>query len=213
MNIKRKRLKNLIILCGVLILLLLIIGLLSNKLVGIDKLVYELIIKLKSPFMTKFFKFITFFASIWWFFIVCVLLLIFNKNRKLSLVLIVYIFIVAGITFFMKNIFGRARPNDLVMILESGYSFPSGHSSSSMAFYGFLAYLVYKSNLLKYKKIILVTLLLSLVLLIGMSRIYLGVHYATDVLAGFMVGLIYLMIFILLYNMKKEEKDGKSNFS
>ena len=90
----------------------------------------------------------------------------------------------------------RPRPTEHRIIDESGYSFPSGHSMVSAAFYGFLIYLIYKNVKNKYLKWGLITILSLLVFLIGVSRIYLGVHYTSDVLAGFLVAISYLIIFI-----------------
>lgn len=205
MNIRKKNLKKIIIVISISILILLIIGLLQNKLSFFDNWVYDFIIRFKSPFLTKIFKFITFFASIYWFIIVFISLFIFNRDRRLNMIMGLYIVVIVIITFFMKNIFERERPLDLMIIEEFGYSFPSGHSSSSIAFYGFIAYLIYKSKYSNWKKIILISLLFLVTFFIGVSRIYLGVHYATDVLAGFMVGLIYLMIFILIYDIEKRD--------
>ena len=66
---------------------------------------------------------------------------------------------------------------------------------ASFGFYGFFIYLIYKSNLNKKIKILLITILSLLILMKGLSRLYLGVHYATDVIAGFIVSLIILIIF------------------
>ena len=66
----------------------------------------------------------------------------------------------------------------------------------SMAFYGFLIYLIYKNVKNKYAKTFLITLLTLLIIGIGASRIYLGVHYTSDVLAGFLVAIAYLIIYI-----------------
>lgn len=96
-----------------------------------------------------------------------------------------------------------------MLVEESGYSFPSGHSFVSIAFYGFLIYLIINSKLKKQTKIVLSIVLASLILLIGISRIYLGVHYPSDVTAGFIGGAIYLMIFIEIVKVVKGEKYEK----
>lgn len=108
----------------------------------------------------------------------------------------------------IKHIVRRPRPNVLRLVEESGYSFPSGHSMVSMAFYGIVIYLVYKNVSNKYLKWLLITLLSLLILSIGFSRIYVGVHYFTDVAGGFLLGLAYLIIYINIYNKKvgKNEK-------
>ena len=96
--------------------------------------------------------------------------------------------------YILKFVFQRNRPIGINLIEETSYSFPSGHSLTAMAFYGFIIYLIYKSNL-KYKKIYVIALSI-LILLIGLSRVYLGVHFITDVLGGFTFSLFYVIIFI-----------------
>ena len=103
----------------------------------------------------------------------------------------------------------RPRPTEFRIIEETGYSFPSGHSMISMAFYGYLIYLIYKYVENKNVKWILISLLSILICLIGISRIYLGVHYTSDVLGGFLISISYLVIYISAVNnvfYKKEEK-------
>lgn len=209
MNIKtfiKRYLKRILLFLCLIGLMVIIYFLFKNKLSAVDKLLYSFISKFKSPILTSFFKFITFFASIEWFIIVGLFLLFFYDDKKIKIIIPIYVIGISLITLLMKNIFVRVRPIELMIIKETGYSFPSGHSSSSIAFYGLLAYLVYKSNLKKWKKISLISLLLLLSLLIGISRIYLGVHYSTDVLAGFMVGIIYFVVFIYVYDFERSLK-------
>ena len=101
----------------------------------------------------------------------------------------------------IKFIVRRPRPTNTMMFSsESSYSFPSGHSMMSMIFYGLIIYYVCKFIKNKKLKILLVGLLSSIIFFIGFSRIYLGVHYVTDVLGGFFFGIIYLVIFIKILN-------------
>ena len=106
----------------------------------------------------------------------------------------------------IKHIVRRPRPNVLRLVEESGYSFPSGHSMISVAFYGLVIYLVYKNVNNKYLKWTLITLLSLLILTIGFSRIYVGVHYFTDVVGGFFLALAYLIVYIYIYNKKGDKK-------
>lgn len=108
----------------------------------------------------------------------------------------------------IKHIVRRPRPNVLRLVSESGYSFPSGHSMISIAFYGLVIYFVYKNINNKYLKWALISLLSLLILTIGFSRIYVGVHYFTDVVGGFFLALAYLIVYIYIYNKKviKNEK-------
>ena len=122
-----------------------------------------------------------------------VLLIIVVKGKRNKILILINVIVTTLLNQLLKNVFQRGRPIDSI-IEESGYSFPSGHSMVSMAFYGFLIYLVYKSNI-KYKGLI-VGLLSVLIVLIGISRIYLGVHYPTDVIGGFTLSLSYLLLFI-----------------
>ena len=108
----------------------------------------------------------------------------------------------------IKHIVRRPIPNVLRLVSESGYSFPSGHSMISVAFYGLVIYFVYKNINNKYLKWALISLLSLLILTIGFSRIYVGVHYFTDVVGGFFLALAYLIVYIYIYNKKviKNEK-------
>jgi membrane-associated phospholipid phosphatase len=83
---------------------------------------------------------------------------------------------------------------DPVFEAARGFSYPSGHAMSAMTFYGLLIYIVWQKIENKVFRWTLIILLTSIVFLIGFSRVYLRVHYASDVLAGFSVGIIWLVI-------------------
>ena len=110
-----------------------------------------------------------------------------------------------AINYFMKISFQRYRPpHPLIERLEN-FSFPSGHATSAFIFYGLVAYLVWKTNLKKAYKYIISFVLVFIAFLVGFSRVYLRVHYASDVLAGFCIGFAWLVLIIsLLEHLKKK---------
>ena len=125
-----------------------------------------------------------------------ILLFFLIKNKKIGLAITVNLVITVILNQIFKFIVQRPRPEVFRLIDESGYSFPSGHSMCSMAFYGFLIYLIFthvKNIKLKWASSIILALL---ILSIGLSRIYLGVHYVSDVIAGFIFSFAYLIVYI-----------------
>ena len=139
--------------------------------------------------------------------VLTVVAIILIKGLKNKLFLLTGIVGTAGLNVVLKHIIQRERPNINRLIPEKGYSFPSGHSMMSMAFYGMLIFLIFKyvkNTALKWTLIVILTILLST---IGITRIYLGVHYPSDVIGGFLVSLTYLFIVTEIYNkVKIEEK-------
>jgi undecaprenyl-diphosphatase len=105
-----------------------------------------------------------------------------------------------GLMFGLKHFFGRPRPDVPLLFQAEGLSFPSGHALFSVTFYGLLVYIIY--HMIKHKplKWILIVLLFILMIIIGFSRVYLRVHYASDVIAGFCVGFMWLVFTIWLLN-------------
>ena len=94
----------------------------------------------------------------------------------------------------LKQLFQRKRPLSPLLKAARGLSFPSGHAIMAVTFYGLLIYIVQHNIDINWLKYLVIFLLVVLVLLIGFSRIYLRVHYASDVLGGFIIGLLWLMI-------------------
>ena len=179
----------------VIIFLDLLEDVLNNEIMNFDSAVYNFIISFKSNFLTNIFKFITFFGSSIPLISICIISFLFIKNKKIPMYISINLIVTAIFNLLLKNIIRRNRPVGYRLVEETGFSFPSGHSMASMAFYGLIIYLVFKYVKNKYAKIALCTFLSILIVAIGISRIYLGVHYASDVLAGFMISLLYLTLF------------------
>ena len=95
----------------------------------------------------------------------------------------------------LKLLVHRPRPDGFRLIAETGYSFPSGHSMVAMAFYGLLAWMAWRYERDAFVRWLSVCGFGLVVVLVGISRIYLGVHYASDVIAGFCVSLAWLLLY------------------
>lgn len=170
----------------------------EREILEFDKLAFSLF-KIRTPLLTKIFLIITNLGSPY-VLIVLTLLSFLLKNKKISFIITANLGLITIINQVLKFIIKRPRPSDLFLIVETGYSFPSGHSMVSLSFYGLLIYFIYKYFKNKKLKISLITLLSLIIVLIGISRVYLGVHFVSDVISGFLLSLSYLMIFIKVIN-------------
>lgn len=135
--------------------------------------------------------------------IFCLVLLIVPKLRK-SIALPIYMAIISSAVFntLLKHIFARNRPNILQLISESGYSFPSGHAMNNAALYTMLILLIWRCTKNTSLKLILSSICVVLTILIGYSRVYLGVHYACDVLGGWLLGFALSMFAYFIWDEK-----------
>ena len=196
----KKWLKNnynlLIIFVTIIIFLMFLWNVVSIEIMEEDTIIYNFISKhFMNDISTSIFKVITNLSGELFLIVLTIILIIFIKDKKIKLTVPINLIIVVILNLILKNIVQRPRPTEFRLIEEKGYSFPSGHSMISMAFYGLLIYLIYRYVKNKKLKYTLITLLSILIFLIGVSRIYLGVHYASDVIAGFCISLSYLMIY------------------
>ena len=153
--------------------------------------------------LTNIFKIISFICSPKFMIILNVLLfilIIVKKKYKLSIIVLSSI---SSVIFnnLVKIIVRRERPDYLRMVVEKSYSFPSGHTMISVLFFGSIIYLVNKYNL-KHKRLITFSLS-TFILLVGISRIYLGVHYLTDVVGGYLLSIVVLFFIIHILERKK----------
>ena len=189
---------------GLLFVVILIL-VVCSKTTNFDRAVYDIIISLRLPFFDTFFTTITKFGNTFMIVLIVSMFILITRNRYGIFLAICAVDSVI-LNTLVKLAVTRERPQGLRLISQGGYSFPSGHAMISVCVYGYLLYLAItkiKNKVLKYG----VSVLLFLVILsIGVSRIYVGVHFASDVLAGFSLGISYLCL--LIYVLEKYEVQG-----
>lgn len=207
-EITKKNFKWLVLFIALIGFLALAEDVFNKEIMNGDIIGYKIISTfLISDFATPIAKFITNFGGAIFLITLTVILFILIKNKKIGLSIFSNLVIITVLNQLLKRILQRSRPTEFRIIEETGYSFPSGHSMVSMAFYGYLIYLIYKYVENRYVKWISIVLLSILICSIGVSRIYLGVHYTSDVLGGFLVSISYLILFISTVNKFFIEKD------
>lgn len=130
--------------------------------------------------------------------VITALVLCLLKKQKASIMILSNSLVNLILYTSLKNIFQRPRPTPFYLIKENGYSFPSGHASSSMAFCGLLIYFACKHIKNKKIKIVVVTILSLWILTIGITRIYFNVHYPSDIIAGFALGGICILSTVII---------------
>ena len=197
LNVIKNNKRFLVLFICLAIFIVLLINVLNGNVAGFDNSVYNAISSLKSNFMTAFLKGITKFADEEPIILIAIVALIVIKNRKIGASIALNLATSAFFNNIIKEIVQRPRPPmELRMVEESSFSFPSGHAMTGMAFYGLIIYFVFKNVKDKKVRNTICTVLSLLIFLVGISRIYLGVHYASDVLAGFAFGIVYLVVYI-----------------
>lgn len=209
---KQKKIKEIIdtnrrwilLLIALLILIYLIESIFENEIGAFDNAIYHYISMIISTGGTIFFKIITEFGAAFVIIPICLICVTTMKDKRKAMTIVLNLVIIFVLNQLLKQVFERPRPTEFRLIEESGYSFPSGHSMVSMAFYGFIIYLLAKEIKKPVFKYISCISLSILILLIGISRIYLGVHYASDVIGGFCFSIGYLTVFTKFYRDKKK---------
>lgn len=176
------------IIASILIVLFIIMTTLvvTNKISWFDDYIYNLIFSLRSKPLDMILKTITRLGdTIVIMFIVVITLIFLNKKDRVILGSTT----ILTVTFnqLIKHILQRPRPDHLRLIKQGGYSYPSGHSMIAICVYGIMIYLINKKVQNKKIRITLSILLTLLIIMIGISRIYVGVHYPSDVLGGFLL--------------------------
>ena len=188
--------KNILILVGfiaTIVFLALMVEILQGDVIAFDNTAYRLIVvHMRRSWLTPIMQSISELALP-----VVMLLAVaaFAPGKKPGACAACNLVLVVILNLILKEIVHRPRPDGFRLISETGYSFPSGHSMIAMAFYGLLIWMIWnyeRDRMVKYSCICGFTLC---VIAVGLSRVYLGVHYASDVLAGFCVSLAWLAVY------------------
>ncbi|MDO4995770.1 MAG: phosphatase PAP2 family protein [Bacilli bacterium] len=177
----------------------------TGNTVGFDMAIYNAVRSINNSFFDIYFKFTTSFCDP----IVIILLLVvlfINLPKKYPINCCLLVGSGWVTNFIIKNIIRRDRPNVLRLVKESGYSYPSAHAMTSIILYGYLIYLINKKISNKKLRISLEILLGVLIFSICISRIYVGVHFASDILGGMILGLAILILMISLNKKYGGEK-------
>ncbi len=195
---KKKNIKTIIYTIPFILFIILTIFVVTNKITTIDNTIGEFIISLRNDSLNNTMIIITNISGAYALVALSLLILIIIKKKRIPLLITINLIMVTIVSQIAKFIIKRPRPINISLVEPIGYSYPSGHSMVSMAYFGFLLYLTYKKVNNKPLKYFLITILTLLIIAIGFSRIYLGVHYFSDVLGGYLLSLSYLFIFITL---------------
>ena len=170
---------------------------------SIDRNILLFLEGLRTPIGNDLFLIITYLGSAAFVFIAMfcfgIILLIKNKSEEILLL----IGTVAGssaLVFALKEIIGRLRPSSLLSVYtETSFSFPSGHTNISVVFYGVLAYILAQSYTDEKTRATILLGWIFFMIIIGFSRMYLGVHYASDIFGGYALGFFTLALGIILF--------------
>lgn len=160
-----------------------------------------------SPFTTFIVKFVTHIGDSITVIAICLALFAIPYLRKsYAIPTSISVMIATVLNVLLKEIFSRPRPDILRLVNETSYSFPSGHAMVSMALYASLALLVLKLVSGTKTKVISISLCMFLALAIGFSRVFLGVHYITDVVGGWCLGFVIAFVVNIVYLRKWKEE-------
>jgi undecaprenyl-diphosphatase len=185
----------------------------DHQIIHFDRTVINLVQGWESPFLTKVMKLFTFIGSTPFVIILIVGFIFFLYkvlHHRLELILLVGAIIGSAIlNQILKVIFHRTRPNFHRLIDISGYSYPSGHAMSAFTVYVILSFLLWRHIESRWGRSTLLVFSTFMILMIGLSRIYLGVHFPSDVIGGYLASGLWLTIAIWSFQFYQEKRYNK----
>ncbi len=189
----KKNARQLVLLAAALVFLYLLSEVGEGEIMKLDELAYRLFVeKLRSDPLTSVMEGFTGLLSIPVLLVMTLIVTAFAPGKAPGRCVAANLACVLVLNVVLKQIVQRPRPDGFRLIAETGYSFPSGHSMVSMAFFGLLVWMIWVYEKDRLMRNVWCVLMGLVIVMVGVSRIYLGVHYASDVLAGFCVSLVWL---------------------
>lgn len=208
--------KRVVIICICVILFVeLLDDVLEGDLMTLDRLARAFFVEnLRSDWLTPFMESASALATPLSLLALLLVIVAFAPGKRPGMFCALNLVLVVLLNVILKELVQRPRPEDINLVVETGFSFPSGHSMVAMAFFGLLVWLVWHYEKDRTMRLACCGGFSLIILLIGISRIYLGVHYASDVLAGFCVSLAWLALYTsiaapLFLQGSKESKETK----
>ena len=173
----------------------------SEPMVLVDHWFTKLLFDARSSSASRFFYGVTWFGSVYATVGLAVLgsVLLFWQHKRRHVLVLWLLMVGVGLTVQVgKRTFSRERPVEVAYYAETGFSFPSGHSATAMTLYGLLGYWLVRGRKRIRNRVLVGTGTIALILSVGFSRIYLGVHFLSDVLGGYLLGICWLIVGIVL---------------
>jgi undecaprenyl-diphosphatase len=181
----------------------------AEHLVMFDGVVIDTVQGLEAEGLTVAMKFFTYIGSLKFIVILTIPIFLFLfyvlKHRLEILVFLSVIYITPILNRLLKLYFHRARPDFNRLIEIGGYSFPSGHAMNAFSFYSILAFLLWRHVPTGMGRIAVIIFSSFMILAIGMSRVYLGVHYPSDIIGGFLASGLWVATVIWFFQRYKEK--------
>lgn len=184
----------------VVVFVMLLENVLKGDLMRVDAMAYGLIVeRLRFEWLTPIMESFSALATPVVLLVLLLLVAAFAPGRRPGACCALNLALVVVLNLIQKGIVQRPRPEGISLVTEAGFSFPSGHSMAAMAFFGLLVWLIWHYEKDRAMRVACCTTLVLVIVMVGVSRVYLGVHYASDVIGGFCVSLAWLAFYTRVF--------------
>lgn len=188
---------------------------LSEGTLSIDVKLAKMVYTLESPFLTSVMSLVSFLGSTGPVIVISLILMVVlyktvGNRREILLFVVVSIGSVL-LNILLKHLFQRERPSLIQIVAETGFSYPSGHSMAALSLYGITTFLFWKHIKKSSRRKLLIAASTMIIMTMGFSRVYLGVHYPTDIIGGYLISGFWLALTIFGYQYIQERRANKGN--